>query len=112
MWRLMQRETPDDCLFATGQTHSLREFAASVFAELGLELDKYLDIDQALLRPTEVLRNELDPARAKSLLGWSASSAMPDVTKHLVACDLKGELGPLPWQPGALPDLGAEPEST
>jgi GDPmannose 4,6-dehydratase len=107
MWRLMQRDAPVDCLFATGQTHTLREFAASVFAELGLELEEHLDIDRALLRPTEVLRNELDPARAKALLGWSAASAMQDVTKHLVACDLKGALGPLPWQPGSVPDLGA-----
>ena len=106
MWRLMRRDTPGDCLFATGQTHSLREFAASVFAELNLELDRYLDSDDTLLRPSEVLRSELDPSRARAELGWSAQSMMADVTAHLVACDLKGQLGPVPWKPGPLPDRG------
>jgi GDPmannose 4,6-dehydratase len=112
MWRLMRRDTPTDCLFATGQTHTLREFAAGVFAELNLELDKYLDIDQTLLRPTEVLRNELDPSRARMELGWSAHSKMRDVTSHLIACDLKGQLGPVPWKPGPLPDRGFESRDT
>ena len=106
MWRLIRRDQPGDCLFATGETHSLREFAASVFAELKLELDAHLDIDDALLRPSEVLRSELDPSRARAELGWSAQSRMAQVTAHLVACDLKGQLGPVPWKPGPLPDRG------
>ena len=105
MWRLMQQDSPEDCLLATGQTNSLREFAASVFAELDLELGRYLDSDNSLLRPSEVLRSELDPAKARLKLGWSAKSKMADVTRHLVACDLNGELGPLPWKAGAVPDL-------
>ena len=104
IWLLMRQDTPQDIVIATGQTQTLRQFAASVFAELGLELDAHLDIDDALLRPSEVVRTELDVSRARSELGWSAKSKLSDVTRNLVACELQGQLGPAPWAPGALPD--------
>ena len=96
----MQKDTPRDIVIATGQTQTLRQFAAGVFAELGLELDDHLNLDTALLRPSEVARTELDVTRARAELGWSAVSKLSGVTKHLVNCELNGQLGPVPWAPG------------
>ncbi len=104
IWKLVRRDTPGDIIIGTGQTQSLRQFAASVFAQLGLELDAHLDSDAALLRPTELLRTELDVTRAREELGWSAQSKLAGVTKHLVDCELNGDLGPVPWASGRLPD--------
>jgi GDPmannose 4,6-dehydratase len=104
IWRLLRQDTPSDLVIATGKTQTLRQFAQSVFAELGLELEAHLDADASLLRPTEVARTELDVTRAREELGWSAKSVLAGVTKNLVACELTGQLGPLPWVDGPVPD--------
>ena len=109
---ITQRDKASDYVIATGETHSLRYFAASVFSELGLDLEDHLDVDPSLRRPSEVARMQLDVSRAKTELGWTARSTMRDVASHLVACELKGQLGPVPWRSGVLDDLRAERSPT
>ncbi len=105
IWKLMRRDEPSDIVIGTGQTQTLRQFAANVFSELGLTLEAHLDTDASLLRPTEVARTELDVTRAATELGWMAKSKLAGVTKNLVECELKGQLGPLPWVSGSVADL-------
>ena len=108
IWLLVQKDTPGDVVIATGHTQTLRQFAAGVFSELGLRLDDHLDINASLLiRPSEVVRTELDVAKARNELGWSAKSKLSDVTKLLVQCERERQLGPVPWTAAALPNLGA-----
>jgi GDPmannose 4,6-dehydratase len=104
MWLLMRRDIASDVVIATGQTQTLRQFAAGIFSELGLVLEDHLDISPALLRPSEVVRTELDVTTARDQLGWSAKSKLSDVTKLLVTCERERQLGPVPWMTAPLPD--------
>ena len=104
MWLLMQQDNPGDVVIATGQTQTLRQFAAGVFSELGLVLEDHLDLNPSLLRPSEVIRTELDVSHARAQLGWSAKSRLSDVTKLLVRCERDRQLGPVPWSQAPLPD--------
>lgn len=90
MWRIVQQDTPDDFVIATGETHSVREFIERCFTRLGIEiawegsgLDEVgintasgkavVRIDPYYFRPTEVDLLLGDPAKAKETLGWSPS---------------------------------------
>jgi GDP-D-mannose dehydratase len=107
MWRMLQHDQPDDYVIATGETRKLSELVASVFARLDLDWLDHVDLDETLYRPTELQRVELNPARARERLGWTARSRMDDVVSHLIACALGESLGPVPWQVDAMPDYGA-----
>ena len=54
MWLMLQRDSPDDYVIATGETHSVRELCQVAFESLGLDYDEYVVIDQAFIRPAEV----------------------------------------------------------
>ena len=104
MWKIMQQDQPEDYVIGTGETSSLKDFAACVFTALGLKIEDHLDFDTALLRPSEVTCTQLDVGRARAELGWAAQSKMREVTAHLVACELNAQLGPAPWASGPLED--------
>ena len=70
MWMMLQRDEPDDYLVATGETHSVREFAEIAFGHVGLDWEQYVKTDPEFLRPAEVDQLVGDPAKAKSDLGW------------------------------------------
>jgi GDPmannose 4,6-dehydratase len=112
MWRMLQHDQPDDYIIATGETRSLSDLIAAVFARLDLDWRDHVDTDETLFRPTELQRVELSPARARERLGWVAQSKMEDVVSHLVACALDETLGPVPWAPEPLPDYGAADPDT
>jgi|SRR5580658_643920 GDPmannose 4,6-dehydratase len=107
MWCTLQHDEPDDYIIATGETRPLSDLVAAVFARLDLDWRDHVDTDETLFRPTELQRVELNPARARDRLGWTAQSKMADVVSHLVACALDETLGPVPWQQSDLPDYGA-----
>lgn len=85
MWRLLQQDEPADYVIATGQTHSLSGFVELSFDAVGLDWEEHVDIDETLLRPTDLSCGRADPARAGERLGWQASHAMPDVVRLMVA---------------------------
>ncbi len=64
MWLMLQQETPNDYVIATGETHSVRDFVEAAFAHAGLEADRYVVIDQAFMRPAEVDQLIGNPAKA------------------------------------------------
>jgi GDPmannose 4,6-dehydratase len=81
MWRMLQLETPEDMVIATGQTHSLKEFVAAAFALHGLEWQNYVDVSEKFFRPADILVSMANPNRAMSAIGWRAVNRMTDVVR-------------------------------
>ncbi len=88
MWLMVQRDSPDDYVIATGQSHSVEEFVAAAFACAGLDWRKHVTTDPALFRPSEVHILQGDAAKARELLGWQASIDFVELVREMVHCDL------------------------
>ena len=90
MWRMLQQERLDDYVIATGESHSLREFTQSVFAQLKLDAWEHTDTVKELMRPADIRFGRGDPSRARERLGWRAQYRMHDVTRMMVEAELQG----------------------
>jgi GDPmannose 4,6-dehydratase len=90
MYLMLQQDEPDDYVVATGQAHSLEEFAAAAFAELDLDWREHCAFDETLLRPTDIGAGLGNPAKAKRILGWEARYTMPDVVRAMVRARTTG----------------------
>lgn len=88
MWLLMQQQTPEDAVIATGESHSLRSFVECAFQTAGLEWEKFVDFDPSLLRPTDIKGSYADPGRAARILGWTAEVKMKEVVKRMLDAEL------------------------
>jgi GDPmannose 4,6-dehydratase len=88
MWRIMQVDAADDFVIATGESHSLQEFVASIFAELGLDWKQHVTHDDGLMRPNEIPWSQGAPAKAARMLGWKAEYKMGGMVKKLVDSEL------------------------
>ncbi len=93
MWRMLQHERPDDYVVATGETRSLEEFVGAAFAAAGLDWRAHVDIDHALLRPSDIEGNYATPEKAARVLGWRATARMEDVAKRMMAAELAAARG-------------------
>lgn len=89
MWRMLQLETPRDLVIATGQSHSLQDFIACVFAEVGLDWRDHTDTDQTLFRTTDIAESHADPSLAKAVLSWQAQVHLKELVSRLVADEQK-----------------------
>lgn len=89
MWRMLQQDKPDDFVIATGETHSVREFAEKVFQKLGLDYQKYVRIDQRYFRPTEVDCLLGNPAKAIKTLDWKPRVSFEQLIDMMVAADME-----------------------
>ena len=87
MWKMMQLDTPMDFVIATGRTHQLSEFVAEVFDAVGLDWKEHVDSNPSLMRPTELMVSRADPWRSRQVLGWEASTRMPQIAKLMVAAE-------------------------
>jgi GDPmannose 4,6-dehydratase len=88
MWRMLQQDQPDDYVIATGQSHSVRQLVEAAFGHVGLEWQKYVRIDQALLRPAEVDHLIGDASKARRVLGWEPSVTFERLVGMMVDADL------------------------
>jgi GDPmannose 4,6-dehydratase len=105
MWRIVQHDTAEDWVLATGRTTSVRHFVELAFAEVGRQLvwkgegvdetgvdaktgQVLVAIDPRYFRPTEVDLLLGDPSKAKQQLGWEATTSMEQLVKEMVASDL------------------------
>jgi GDPmannose 4,6-dehydratase len=109
MWLMMQQETPDDFVVATGESHSVKEFIELAFERLNLRTKDHLQVDKNLFRPLDVLKLEGDPTKAKSKLGWRPSVNFKELVRIMVDEDLsrwkswqKGT--PVPWDAPFYPE--------
>lgn len=106
MWQMLQLKTPDDFVIATGETHSVKEFAEVAFKELGIAIlwegkggeEKGIDqrsgkvlieVDPNYFRPTEVERLCGDYSKAKRILGWKPKVTFKELVKIMVTEDLQ-----------------------
>jgi len=87
MWLMLQQPSPDDYVIATGETHTVGEFAQAAFAEVGLDYRAYVTDDQRLYRPAEVNVLEGDASKARKILGWSPTIKFHALVKEMVAAD-------------------------
>ena len=104
MWRMLQQDEPDDYVMATGENHTIREFAELAFQELDIAIDwqgKGLDekgfgtntgkqiigIDKKYYRPTEVNQLLGDATKAKKELGWEPKTSFKELVKIMVQSD-------------------------
>ena len=107
MWLILQHDTPEDFVIATGEMHTVREFATLAFKEVGIELcwegegvnEKGIDlktgkvlveVDPKYFRPCEVEQLLGDPTKAKTLLGWNPTkTSFPDLVRIMVVHDMR-----------------------
>ncbi len=73
MWRMLNADQPDDYVIATGRTVSLAYFTEKVFQHYGLNWKDHVEVDNSLLRPTDILVGRADPSKARTHLGWHHS---------------------------------------
>ena len=88
MYMMMQHSKPDDWVLATGETHSVREFAKIAFDEAGLNYEDYVVTDPKYQRPNEVNHLLGDPSKAKNELGWKLQTSFSDLVKLMVEQDI------------------------
>ena len=88
MWMMLQRDTPDDYVIATGVSHSVQRLVEIAFEHAGLDWQKFVKLDPALLRPAEVDHLIGNSSKAKSDLGWHPEVDFPTLVRMMVDADL------------------------
>ena len=83
MWLMLQQDQPDDYVIATGESHSLEEFVAGAFSQVGLDWRDHVIIDPEFFRPTEIAVSRGNPEKSAQVLGWRARYTMPDVVRMM-----------------------------
>lgn len=89
MWLMLQQKQPDDFVIATGESHSLEEFAATAFDCVGLNWKDHVVTDLSLMRPTEIAIGRGNPEKAQRVLHWQPEFRMHDVVKMMMEDELK-----------------------
>jgi len=106
MWLMLQQDTPDDFVIATGEAHSVREFVEKAFKEVEIEIawegaglnevgrdaktgNTLVKIDPRYFRPTEVEFLLGDPSKAKTKLGWKPKTSFDELVKMMIQEDVK-----------------------
>ncbi len=88
MWLMLQQPKPDDYVIATGETHTVREFCELAFARAGLDWQRHVVVDPALVRPAEVDRLVGDASKARRVLGWRPKTSFRELVEMMVDADL------------------------
>ena len=88
MWLMLQQDKPDDYVVATGETHSVKEFAELAFSHAGLDYRKYVIFDERLRRPSEVHLLYGDAGKARKKFGWEPRVKFEQLVKMMVDADL------------------------
>jgi GDPmannose 4,6-dehydratase len=89
MWRMLQRDTPEDYVIGTGRTHSVRQFCEAAFGALDLDYRQHVVQDERFLRPAEVDLLVADPTRAREELGWEPKVTFEELVRMMVEADLE-----------------------
>jgi GDPmannose 4,6-dehydratase len=89
MWLMLQQDKPDDFVIATGETHSVREFAEKVFTKLDLDYNEFVSVDPRYFRPTEVDVLLGDASKAKKALGWKPKITFDALIDMMIATDME-----------------------
>jgi GDPmannose 4,6-dehydratase len=101
MWLMLQHDTPDDFVIATGERYSVRHFLDATFGMLDIDWNNHVEIDPAYLRPAEVEILQGDATKAENELGWKPEVSFEGLVEMMVQADLE-----LARQERALVDAG------
>jgi GDPmannose 4,6-dehydratase len=100
MWRMLQQDTAEDYVVATGETHSVRDFVSAAFACVDItDWERYVEIDQSLFRPAEVDHLIGNASKAREKLGWKPQVNFEQLVRMMVESDVERvtrELGHTP----------------
>lgn len=88
MWKMLQHDTPDDFVVATGEAHSVREFLEAAFGYAGIDWQKHVEIDERYFRPTEVDHLLGDASKAADILDWKPKVSFEQLVAMMVDHDL------------------------
>ncbi|MFM7187446.1 MAG: GDP-mannose 4,6-dehydratase [Armatimonadota bacterium] len=88
MWLMLQQDTPDDYVVATGETHTVKELVQLAFDRVGLDWEKYVVIDPRFIRPAEVDLLIGQPAKANKVLGWVPETSFQSLVNMMVDSDM------------------------
>jgi GDPmannose 4,6-dehydratase len=89
MWLMLQQESPDDYVIATGETHSVREFLDEVAAVLDMDWTDFVEVDPRYYRPAEVDILQGDASKAKRKLGWAPKTTFRELARMMTESDLE-----------------------
>ena len=89
MWLMLQQDTPDDYVAATGVGATIRDFCEAAFSRANLKWENYVEFDPQYLRPTEVDALIGDPSKTKRVLGWEAKTHWKELADLMVDADLR-----------------------
>ena len=88
MWRMVQRDQPEDFVIATGTSHSLEDFVRETFAVLNLDWRDHTEVSKSLFRPTDISEGKGDASKTGRILGWKATFHMKAVIEMMVRAEL------------------------
>ncbi|MDD5088843.1 MAG: GDP-mannose 4,6-dehydratase, partial [bacterium] len=88
MWRMLQQDSPEDYVIATGETHSVREFCELAFGHVGLRYEDFVRTNPKLVRPAEVDLLVGDASKAWERLGWKPQVRFEELVRRMVEADL------------------------
>ena len=89
MWLMLQHDTPEDFVIATGETNTVRRCVEVAFDQAGIDWESHVVIDDAFKRPAEVDLLVGDPAKAKRVLGWEPQTSFEELIRLMVDADLE-----------------------
>jgi GDPmannose 4,6-dehydratase len=89
MWRMLQQDSPDDYVVATGESHSVREFLDLAASFAGVNWKSLVETDPRYFRPTEVNFLQGDASKARETLGWQPEISFEELVRSMVEHDLE-----------------------
>jgi GDPmannose 4,6-dehydratase len=87
MGRMLERDTPEDFVIASGETNTLQDFVATAFSCFGLDWREHVVLNSTFLRPLDITFSSGNPSKAERLLGWKAEKKMRDIVGLLVEAE-------------------------
>jgi GDPmannose 4,6-dehydratase len=90
MWKMLQCAQPDDFVVASGAAHSLEEFVAAAFLEVGLNWRDRVDYDSSITRPSDIMCSFGDPTKAARLLDWHTTVKLPEIVARMMRAEREG----------------------
>ncbi len=91
MWLMLQQDSPQDYVLATGRTHTVERFVQLAFEVVGLDYHDYVVQDPRFMRPADVDLLVGDPSKAKRELGWEAKTSFEDLVRIMVEAELQSD---------------------
>ncbi|HXM74978.1 MAG TPA: GDP-mannose 4,6-dehydratase, partial [Chthoniobacterales bacterium] len=89
MWMMLQHQTADDYVVATGETHSVREFVEAAFAVVNLPWEKYVKHDTSFERPAEPARLVGCADKIRKTLGWKPTGTFRELVREMVEAEIR-----------------------